>query len=321
MSDYDSPWKEALDLYFESFVAWALPTVHGEIDWSLGYEMLDKELQQAMPEAEVGRRYVDALAKVRLRSGKEEWLLVHVEVQTQDSAEFARRMFVYHCRLRERYDRDVLSVAILADDQPNWRPSEYDYDCLNLCRLTFRFPIVKLLDSADAEPAIGPGANPFQTIVKAHLETLATRKSFDDRRVRKTELVKRLFLSGLDAEAVRKLFRLIDWLMDLPRQQDRTFWSDLKTFREERKVPFKTTFERYEREEAVAEGLAKGRAQALAQTITKQLDRRFGVDAVETIGDVNRLAEFEALDRILDAVLAGETLESIRARIREESSK
>ena len=182
MSDFDSPWKEALDLYFESFVAWALPTVHGEVDWSLGYEMLDKELQQAMPEAEIGRKYVDALAKVRLRSGREEWLLVHVEVQTQDSAEFARRMFVYHCRLRERYDKDVLSVAILADDQPNWKPCEYVYDCLNLCRLTFRFPIVKLPRLCEAEPAIGPGANPFPIIVWAYLATLATRKSFDDRR-------------------------------------------------------------------------------------------------------------------------------------------
>jgi hypothetical protein len=62
--DYDSPWKEALDAYFEAFLALLFPEVHTLIDWSHGYESLDKEFQQAVREAEVGRRYVDKLVKV-----------------------------------------------------------------------------------------------------------------------------------------------------------------------------------------------------------------------------------------------------------------
>jgi hypothetical protein len=63
-TDYDSPWKEALDAYFEAFLALLFPEVHGLIDWTRGCESLDKEFQQVVREAEVGRRFVDKLVKV-----------------------------------------------------------------------------------------------------------------------------------------------------------------------------------------------------------------------------------------------------------------
>jgi hypothetical protein len=53
-TDYDSPWKEALDAYFEPFLALLFPEVHRQVDWSRGHEPLDKELQQVVREAEVG---------------------------------------------------------------------------------------------------------------------------------------------------------------------------------------------------------------------------------------------------------------------------
>ncbi len=59
MSDYDSPWKEALDTYFEQFLAFFFPQAHTAIDWNRGYEPLDKELQHVVREAEIGRRDVD----------------------------------------------------------------------------------------------------------------------------------------------------------------------------------------------------------------------------------------------------------------------
>ncbi len=95
MADYDSPWKEALDEYFEAFIALFFPAMHREIDWQRGHEALDKELQQITPDAEQGRRIVDKLVKVWRLDGEEEWVLVHVEVQGQEESRFASRMFVY----------------------------------------------------------------------------------------------------------------------------------------------------------------------------------------------------------------------------------
>jgi len=120
--DYDSPWKEALDEYLQSFIALFFPAMHAEIDWPRGYETLDKELQQITPDAEDGRRYVDKLVQVWRLTGTSEWVLIHIEVQGQEEAAFAHRMFVYNCRLVERYNKTVVSLAVLADENPNWRP-------------------------------------------------------------------------------------------------------------------------------------------------------------------------------------------------------
>src|SRR6266542_5596351 len=101
-ADYDSPWKEALDAYFDPFLALLFPDAHAQIDWSRGWESLDKEFQQVVREAEIGRKYVDKLVKVWTMAGVECWVLIHVEVQTDSDAGFPQRMFVYHYRVFDR---------------------------------------------------------------------------------------------------------------------------------------------------------------------------------------------------------------------------
>ena len=80
--DWDSPWKEALDYFLDRFLAFFFPLIHTAIDWGRGYEALDKEFQQIVREAELGRRYVDKLVKVWTQAGDECWVLIHVEVQS-----------------------------------------------------------------------------------------------------------------------------------------------------------------------------------------------------------------------------------------------
>jgi len=94
--DYDSPWKEALSVYFQPFLAMFYPEAHAEIDWSRGYESLEQELRQTVHKAELGQRRVDHLAKVWLNNGRQQWVLVHVEVQTSKEHDFARRMYTYN---------------------------------------------------------------------------------------------------------------------------------------------------------------------------------------------------------------------------------
>jgi hypothetical protein len=97
------PWKEALDRYFEACLAFFFPQAHADIDWARGHEMLDKELQKVVPQAEQGRRVVDKLVKVWLKGGQETWLLIHIEVQSWREGAFAKRMHVYNYRLFDRY--------------------------------------------------------------------------------------------------------------------------------------------------------------------------------------------------------------------------
>jgi len=93
MTDYDSPWKEILEHYFPAFLEFFFPHAHREIRWKAGYEFLDKELQQVVRDAEIGRRLADKLVKVWRRDGEEVWVLVHIEIQGQYESGFAERMY------------------------------------------------------------------------------------------------------------------------------------------------------------------------------------------------------------------------------------
>lgn len=76
--DYDSPWKEILALRFPDFMAFFFPEIARQIDWTRGYETLDKELRQISRESHVGFRLADNLLKVWKKDGIEAWVLAHV---------------------------------------------------------------------------------------------------------------------------------------------------------------------------------------------------------------------------------------------------
>jgi hypothetical protein len=129
-ADYDSPWKEVLDLFFEAALEFFFPTAHAQIDWTRGYEFLDKELQKITADAALGRRVVDKLAKVWLKTGAELWVLIHLEVQGQRETNFAERMYVYYSRLFNRFNAPIATFVIFTDEDEHWRPGVYEQACL-----------------------------------------------------------------------------------------------------------------------------------------------------------------------------------------------
>ena len=141
----DSLWKDTVERYFSDFICFFFPQAYEEIDWSQGYEFLDEELQQVVRDAEWGWRFVDKLVKIWRTGTQEEWLLVHVEVQSQEESNFAERMFVYLYRIYDRFRRTVVSLAVLGDTRATWRPNQFSYSLWG-SEVSFRLAIVKLLD-------------------------------------------------------------------------------------------------------------------------------------------------------------------------------
>jgi hypothetical protein len=191
-ASFDDPWKEGLELYFEPFLAFFFPAVHELIDWSRSYESLEQEFQQFVKDSELGKRFTDKLFKVWRRDGEETWILVHIEVQSQEDSDFAERMFVYNYRCFDRYRKPVISLAVLGDERPNWRPSSYGYD-LGGCRVGIEFPIAKLIDYETQWEELDQSRNPFVVVVMAHLKTKATTGQPQQRKQWKWTLVRKLF--------------------------------------------------------------------------------------------------------------------------------
>lgn len=111
--------------------------------------------------------------------------------------------------------------------------------------------------------------NPAQVVVAAHLAAQSTRGDMDLRKKSKWRLTRSLYERGYSRQEVLELFRLIDWLLNLPEGLDIEFERELIKFEEENVMPYITSIERIGRQE--------GRQEALREGILDILEARFGV--------------------------------------------
>ena len=80
--DYDGAWKELLEVYFQPFLEFCFPEAARRLDWRQPIAFLDKELEEVVRDAELGKLRADKLVRVHCLNGQEEWLLIHVEHRT-----------------------------------------------------------------------------------------------------------------------------------------------------------------------------------------------------------------------------------------------
>ena len=298
-TEFDSPWKDVIERYFEDFIQFFFPQAHGEIDWSRGFEFLDKELQQVVRDAELGRRLADKLVKVWRTGGEEAWVLIHLEVQSQSETNFAERMFVYHYRIYDRYKRRVASIAILGDERSGWRPNQFESELWG-CEVFFRFPVVKLLDYQQQWSALEASSNPFATVVMAHLKAQATRSERLERFEWKLAITRRLYEKGYSREDVINLFGFIDWVMSLPSALELEFQQQLSQYEEEMRMPYITSVER------------SGIRQGLLEGIELGLELKFGALGLGVLPEISRIQDVEQLRAILFGLKTVNTLSELR---------
>jgi predicted transposase YdaD len=295
--DFDSPWKEALEQALPDFLALFFPQAHAGIDWSRGHRFRDKELQQVVRDAELGRRYADKLAEVYSLDGAETWVLVHIEIQGQADPRFAERMYVYHYRLFDRYRRDVVSLAVLTDAQGGFRPSGYERERWG-CSLRFRFPMVKLLDWHDRAAALEADRNPFALVALAQLQAMAHRGSA--RKRVKLRLIRFLYQRDYTREEILAWFRVLDWMLRLPEDLELEFREELIAFEEETQMPYVTSVERIGIQKGLQQGLEQGRQEGRkegeAAILLRLIALKFGSPTEEVRA---RIEEADA-DTLLD---------------------
>ncbi|MDM8522748.1 hypothetical protein QUF80_05185 [Desulfococcaceae bacterium HSG8] len=270
--DYDSPWKDILTAYFEQFTIFFFPDLALKIDWSRGYDSLDKELRQITREAETGGRLADKLFRVWKKNGEEAWVLAHAEVQAQKKTDFPRRTFVYNYRIYDVYERPVVSLAVLADDNPGWRPCVYSHKLWG-CRMAIRFRMVKILDYGKNLKELEKSDNVFAIAVAAHLRTMETKKDARKRFHYKIGLTRELYRRGFGKSDIINLYRFIDWIMRLPEDLEKIYHQEIIKFEEERKMQYVTTAERIGEEKGIEKGIEKGALIAqilIAQRLIRQ---------------------------------------------------
>ncbi|MBA3921149.1 MAG: DUF4351 domain-containing protein [Nostocaceae cyanobacterium] len=256
------------------------PQIAALIDWNYSHIFLDKEFQAIAYDAAQGRLYADKLVNVRLLEGKDEWLLIHIEIQAESETKFAKRMFLYNIRIFEYYDKTATSLAVLCDSSRDWRPNQYITQSVGT-KHTFEFTTVKLLDYRNRWAELEASDNPFATVVMAHLKTQETNNKDRERKNWKLSLIRRLYELGYQDTDIRNLYRFIDWVMLLPERLELEFWRELKQFERERNMTYITSVERI--------GYERGEQKGEQRLVLRQLQRRLGELPPEAIASVQSL--------------------------------
>jgi len=305
ISDYNSGWKEMIELYLPDFILFYYPSIYKDIDFERGFVFLDKELNKIVKDSVEKKRYVDKLVKVFLKNGAEKCILIHIEIQSDPEKGFPKRIYVYNYRISDRFDLEVVSLVILTDENENYRPNCYEIDRWGF-KIHFEFPLVKLIDFKD-KIDVEKATNPFEIITFAHLKNLMTKKDPVDRLFWKITLVKLLYKKGYKKEDILNIYRFLDWVMVLPENIASQFHDEIIKYEEEQKMPFITTAERIGigkgKEIGIGKGKEIGREEEAKSLVVRQLNKKFKYLDEATTKQIEELAltEIEILsDDLLD---------------------
>jgi hypothetical protein len=108
--------------------------------------------------------------------------------------------------------------------------------------------------------------------ILAHLTLQETKRDKPTRKIWKLHLTQQLHESGYNQQDVINIFHFLDWLLKLPKPLEREFWQELRTYEEERKMPYITSIERIGREI----GRKEGKAEERQSLVSLQLGQKVG---------------------------------------------
>lgn len=295
-ANYDETWKEAIGEYFELFLQFFYPEIHQQIDWSKKPISLDKELEQITASSQTEKRYADKLFQVCLLNNQIIWILIHIEVQSQYDKQFCQRMFIYNYRSYDLFNQPVISLAILGDENQNWRPNSYEYGLGN-SKVKMEFSIVKLLDYQWED--LSTSDNLFAIIVMAHLKTKATTRDLSAREQWKWSLVRPLYQRGLTKFDIINLVKCIDKMMTLPPPLQTEFQTKLDDYEKELNMPFLSTIEENAQEKGKEIGKELGAIKTRQDDIIKILSNRFANLPHKMIYAIKQVDNMSILENLL----------------------
>jgi len=167
--------KAAFEELFPHLLRFCFPGADKIFDFRKGFVFLDKELTELFPELKKqgGSRFVDMLVKAFLKNGKEEWILVHIEIQGGSTKNFPKRMFQYWYRIYDRYGVDITALAIFTGNKRQQHPHTFHKTFMGT-EITYRYNAYHIFDHSEAE--LLAMDNPFALIVLAAQKALLQGK-------------------------------------------------------------------------------------------------------------------------------------------------
>ncbi|WP_203246540.1 Rpn family recombination-promoting nuclease/putative transposase [Sporosarcina beigongshangi] len=224
--DQDGLWKKVIGELFEDFLLFFAPELYAQVDFNVEPDFLDKELFQEVLDKKKGRRFADRLAKVRLKDGKEQWILVHIEVQSKKETDFPERMFQYFYRIYDRHQEKIVAIAVHTSSNQSDIPERFEYDYFGR-QLCYSYKNYRTEAYTDEE--LERSDKLFSKIVLAAKALHQTKDEAHQRYLFKRKLMGELIRNqNYSRTAVQVVFHFIDYLLQLPEAYTKQLSEDIR---------------------------------------------------------------------------------------------
>jgi len=266
----DVLWKGIIEDLFSDFLRFFYIHADEVFDIDRGFDFLDKELDQLYPGPDGGRsKLADKLVKVYKRDGEEEWLLIHIEVQGYYDKTFPRRMFTYWYRILDRYDKTVASLAVFTDNDRNYQPDKYEYECLGTSTI-FRYKTYKIKGQDMA--VLEDSDNPFAVVVLTALISIQEKDRKPEELLElAVELVKRLLKKGFSREKADQLLTFLKSFLNFEKKE--IFLKFEEKIDELTEKKWSMGIKESVLQEAEDQGIEKGIAQGIEKGMAKGIEK------------------------------------------------
>lgn len=289
----DILWKGLLEDVFEDLLLFLVPDVEKEFDLKRGFEFLNQELDQLFPPE--GNEYrpmiIDKLVKIFKKDGKEEWVLVHLEVQDNYASNFNERMFSYFVRIFDKYRKPVTAFAILTEATSKIRSDSYEIACMGT-HLVYRFNVFKIADQDERK--LRASNNPFAlAVLIAKMALTGKRLKKEDRDgfllEIKIRLAKELLAKSIDKDKIRILMRFLTYYVRFTDEEKNIIFEQELAYLTERSTTMglEELLLDIAKKEGIAEGQLKGKLEEQRE-IARELKKE-GL-AIEFIAKTTKLS-------------------------------
>ena len=270
--DFDAAWKSILEAFEVEVVELLFPELFTEIDWALGTESLDMELQEIQKDIfdkDSSQKIIsDKIIKVRLKNKESKILFIHVEVQSYSSEQntFGERMFRYFYRIwdkfRYKYNdySEITAAAIYTYKGQRGKDKSFIYSlpALNENLLIYNFRTIDVenidLDKISAN-------NPLKLVfkmAKVLLETTPTDKDIFNAKI----LLADELSTYTNVKNNEQIKALVDFLEYLFLIQDPEIEQKYETYKKEKGGALRMTIDQirkqYYEQQGLEQGLQKG---------------------------------------------------------------
>ncbi len=167
-------------------------------------------MQSFTTNAAVGKQIVDKLYKVQTKNHQACIVLVHIEVQGNQESSFSRRLFEYCYKIYDRHQLPLITLVVLSDDHPKWRPKPFKMEIFEQCTLQHNFLSAKLLDWKGKEATLLDSTNPFENLIGIYLEARKTKNNPTVRLKSKMAIFNHLTDKGWERRYLKLLY-LLRW--------------------------------------------------------------------------------------------------------------